>query len=213
MKLSSFATALFRLVDHHGRLVHQPDFAGLAAVFSRRREQWRHRRRLLLAEVEDVAVGLGVVEHAVGAGEGLNQAVVLQVLVHVERVQVLGIEAGEQHVHHDGDVDLLGVRMVGIGELLVLDALLHVLVVEIEFADAVIGAEAGVVVGDDGLERRFLFFRRLPRCPPFPAAGLPESAARPCCLRRAVRRRRRCSAAGKSHRSAFSLPALSLNSS
>ena len=62
---------------------------------------------LLLAEVEDVAVGLGVVEHAVGAGEGLDQAVVLEVLVDVERVQVFGIEAGEQHVHHDGDVDLL----------------------------------------------------------------------------------------------------------
>ena len=62
---------------------------------------------LLLAEVEDVAVGLGGVEHAVGAGEGLDQAVVLEVLVDVERVQVLGIEAGEQHVDDDGDVDLL----------------------------------------------------------------------------------------------------------
>ena len=43
-------------------------------------------------------------------------------------------------------------RQVGIGELLVLDALLHVLVVEVEFVDAVVGAEARVVVGDDGLE-------------------------------------------------------------
>ena len=47
-------------------------------------------------------------------------------------------------------------RQVGIGELLVLDALLHVLVVEVELVDAVVGAEAGVVVGDDGLERVFL---------------------------------------------------------
>ena len=61
----------------------------------------------LLAEVEDVAVGLGAVEHAVGAGEGLDQAVVLEVLVHIERVQVFGIEAGEQHVHDDGNVDLV----------------------------------------------------------------------------------------------------------
>ena len=63
---------------------------------------------------------------------------VLEVLVHVERVQVLGVEAGEQHVHHDGDVDLLAplLRQVGVGELLVLDALLHVLVVEVELADA-----------------------------------------------------------------------------
>ena len=43
-------------------------------------------------------------------------------------------------------------RQVGVGELLVLDALLDVLVVEVELVDAVVGAEAGVVVGDDGLE-------------------------------------------------------------
>ena len=45
--------------------------------------------------------------------------------------------------------------------MLVFDALLHVLVVEIEFVDAVIGAEAGVVVGDDGLERGLLLLRVL----------------------------------------------------
>jgi hypothetical protein len=44
---------------------------------------------LLLAEVEDVAVGLGRVQDPVGAGEGLDQAVVLEVLVDVERVEVL----------------------------------------------------------------------------------------------------------------------------
>jgi hypothetical protein len=54
-----------------------------------------------------VAVGLGGVEHAVGAGEGLDEAVVLEVLVDVEGVEVFGVEAGEQHVHDDGDVDLL----------------------------------------------------------------------------------------------------------
>ena len=42
-------------------------------------------------------------------------------------------------------------RQVGVGELLVLDALLDVLVVEVELVDAVVGAEAGVVVGDDRL--------------------------------------------------------------
>ena len=41
---------------------------------------------------------------------------------------------------------------VGIGVLLILDALLHVLIVKVEFADAVVAAVLGVVVGDDGLE-------------------------------------------------------------
>ena len=39
--------------------------------------------------------------------EGLDQAVVLEVLIDVERVEVFGVEAGEQHVDDDGDVDLL----------------------------------------------------------------------------------------------------------
>ena len=41
---------------------------------------------LLLAEVENIAIGLGAVKDAIGAGEGLNQPVVLQVLVYIERI-------------------------------------------------------------------------------------------------------------------------------
>jgi hypothetical protein len=156
MKASSFLHGGFQFLDDRGGLVHQPDFAGLGAgLFAGEEGDGGIHGVLLLAEVEDVAVGLGAVEHAVGAGEGLNQAVVLEVLVHIERVQVFGIEAGEQHVYDDGDVDFLRVRVVGIGPLLVFDALLHILIVEIELADAVIGAVAGVVVGEDGLEGGF----------------------------------------------------------
>ena len=113
---------------------------------------------LLLAEVEDVAVGLGRVENAVGAGEGLDQAVVLEVLVHIERVQELGVEAGEEHVDDDSDVDLFLALagQVAIGELLILDALLDVLIVEVEVVDVVVGAISLVVVGDDGFERGLL---------------------------------------------------------
>jgi len=116
---------------------------------------------LLLAEIEDVAIGFGVVEHAVGARKRLNQPVVLEVFVHVEGVEVFGVETGEQHVHHDDDIDLLRVGHVLVGVLLILDALLHILIVEIELANAVVGVEARVVVGDDGLECLLLFVRFL----------------------------------------------------
>ena len=53
----------------------------------------------------------------------------------------------------------MGGRVVGIRPLLLFDALLHILVVEIELAQAVIGAEEGVVIGEDGLEG-FLFLLR-----------------------------------------------------
>ena len=126
------------LFDDLGGLVDEPDFAGLVGLGAGEERDGGIDGVLLAAEVEDVAVGLGGVEHAVGAGEGLDQAVVLEVLVDVERVEVLGVEAGEQHVDDDGDVDLLAalLRQVGVGELLVLDALLDVLVVEVELVDA-----------------------------------------------------------------------------
>ena len=143
----------FQFLDDHGGLFHEPDFAGFfSRRFAREKGDGGIDGLLLLAEIEDVAVGLGGVEHAVGARERLNQAVVLEVLVHIERVQIFGIEAGEQHVHNDGDVDFLCVGKVGIGPLLVFDALLHVLIVQVELADAVVGAVTGVVVGEDGLE-------------------------------------------------------------
>ena len=142
-----------QFLDDDGGLVHEPDFAGLlAGLLAGEEGDGGVDGVLLLAEVEDVAVGLGGVEHAVGAGEGLDQAVVLEVLVHVERVQVFGIKAGEQHVHDDGDVDFLRGGVIGVGPLLVFDALLDVLIVEIELGDAMVGAVAGVVLGEDGLE-------------------------------------------------------------
>ena len=53
-----------------------------------------------------MAVGLGRVENPVGAGEGLDQPVVPEVLVDVESIEERGIETGEEHVDDDGYVDL-----------------------------------------------------------------------------------------------------------
>ena len=142
----------FQLFDDDRRFVHQPYFLRRFGGFAGKEADCGVDGLLLLAEVEDVAVGLGVVEHAVGSGKRLNQTVVLQVLVHVQGVQVLGVEAGEQHVHDDDDVDLRAVRKVAVRVLLVLDALLHVLIIEVESAHAVVGSIARVVVGDDAFE-------------------------------------------------------------
>ena len=144
-------------LDDHGSLIYKPDFPGLLGGFLAREEgDGGIHGILLLPEVQDVTVGLGAIQHTVGAGKSLDQAMVAQVFVHIERVQVFGIKAGEQHVHHDGDVDLLSGRVVGIRPLLVFDALLHILIVEIELTEGVIGAEAGIVISKDGLERGFL---------------------------------------------------------
>ncbi|MFA7164511.1 MAG: hypothetical protein WC124_01515 [Desulfoplanes sp.] len=115
---------------------------------------------LLLAEVEDISSGLGVIEDAVGARKGLNEAVVFQLFVDVEGVQVFGIEAGEEHVDDDGDIDFIFLRDIATGEALALDTVLDVLIVGVKLGDLVVGAVFGVVVGDDGFEGKLFLVRR-----------------------------------------------------
>lgn len=117
----------------------------------------------LVSEVVDVAVGLGGVQDAIGSGKCLDETVVLEIFINVERVEIFGVEAGQKHIYDDGDVDLFRALFgeVVVGVLLVLDALLDVLIVGVELADEVIRAVAVVVVGDDGLEGFLLLVRFL----------------------------------------------------
>ena len=55
------------LLDDDGGLVDEPDFAGPVGLRAGEERDGGIDGVLLVAEVEDVAVGLGVVEHAVGA--------------------------------------------------------------------------------------------------------------------------------------------------
>ena len=61
---------------------------------------------LQVAEGDDVAVRLDRVEDPVRPAERLDQAMQSQVLVHEQRVQRGRVEAGEEHVDHDHQVDL-----------------------------------------------------------------------------------------------------------
>ena len=160
-ELAEVIDGLFEVVDDYGSLVNQPNLAGPVSLRPGEESDGGVDAVVLLAEVEDVAVGFGRVEDAVGAGESLDQAVVLEVLVDVERVEIHGVKASEEHVDDDGDVNLLLalVGQVTIGEPLVLDALLDVLVVEVEVVDVMVRAVLLVVVGDDGFERGFLALR------------------------------------------------------
>ena len=69
---------------------------------------------------------------------------VLKLLIHVEDGERLGVEAGEEHIHHEQNVELLG--------LLALDAIRDVLVVGGEGVRGEVRAVAGVVVADDALQ-------------------------------------------------------------
>ena len=160
-EIAQIAHGGLEFFDDLGGLVHEPDFAGLFGLGAGKEGDGGVNGVLLLAEIEDVSVGLGGVENAIGARKGLNQPVVLEVLINIKRVEIFGIEAGQEHINDDGDGDLFASLLghVGVGKLLVLDALLDVLIIKIEFADGVIGSEADVVIGDDGLEGGLLLLR------------------------------------------------------
>lgn len=189
------------LFDNRRGFVHQPDCARLIGLRAGEKRDGSVHRVLLPTEVEDMAKGLGIIQHAVGTAEGLNKAVVFEILVDVKRVEVLAVEAGEQHVDDDGDVDLVlrgpgvGFAQVGIRPLLILDALLHVLVVEVEFLNAVVRIEAGVIAGNDRLQRRLLGVRLLLVVFQLRWAGLPATDVHRRSRRPAERTRRRYLAA------------------
>ncbi len=53
---------------------------------------------LQIAETDDVAVGFDRIKNAVGAGEGLQQPMLLQFLIHPEGVKGCGVKACQKHV-------------------------------------------------------------------------------------------------------------------
>ena len=175
-ELVQVADGLFQLLNDPGGLVDQPDFAGL--VFGLRSGEQRDGFvdvRLLIAEIENMPVRLSSVEHAIGPRERLNQPVVFQVFVDIERVEIFGIEASQQHINHDCDINLFRpfLRHVVVRILLVLDTLLHVLVVEVEFVDGMVGSIPLVVVSNDGFQCFLFDFGVDPYCLPVPVADLP----------------------------------------
>ena len=72
-----------QVIDDLGRRVYQPDFTRVVDLLAREQCNRLFDRPLLLTEVEDVAIGLAVVQHAIGARKRLDQAVMLEVLIHV----------------------------------------------------------------------------------------------------------------------------------
>src|SRR5258708_1143128 len=96
-----------KLLDNLGGLVYEPDFARRVSPGAGEQGDRLIEGGLLVSEVEDVPIRLGGIERAVGAGKGLDQAVMPEVLVDVERVQVLAVKAGQQHVDDNGQIDFL----------------------------------------------------------------------------------------------------------
>ncbi len=150
------ADRIFQVIDHPGSGINQPDLLGSLRIFPGKEGDCLVHLFFLVAEIKDVAIGLGVVQDAICAGKCLDEAVVFEVLVHIEGVEELGIKAGEEHIHHDDDIDLVGTGQVAVGVLLVFDALLHILIIEIKVAQVVVGAVLFVIIGNDGLQGLFL---------------------------------------------------------
>ena len=78
---------------------------------------------LQVPERDDVAVGLDRVEDPVGARKRLYQTVLAQALVDPERVQCRGVEAREEHVDDDDQVEVTVLQSLGQVLVVVLEPL------------------------------------------------------------------------------------------
>ena len=85
-----------------------PDQDRFLGVFVGKEGDGRIGVAFQVAEADDIALGFEIVQGAVGAREGLDQAVVFQIFIDVERVERFGVEAGEEHIDDEQDVDGLG---------------------------------------------------------------------------------------------------------
>ena len=97
---------------------------------------------------EDYLVPLGLSVNALSVALGVPAARIHEI---VKERRSVTADTAAKLAKHSGKV--------GVGPLLVFDALLHVLVVRVELAEGVVGAIALVVVGQDGFKRGFLAFR------------------------------------------------------
>ena len=84
---------------------------------------------------------------------------VFQILVHIQRVQILGVKTSQQHIHYNGYVNLVLVSVILVAVLLVFDALLDILIIRIEFIHAMIRAILPVILVYDRLKGLLLLVR------------------------------------------------------
>ena len=83
---------------------------------------------------------------------------VFQVFVHIQGVQVFAVKTCKQHIYHNGNVNLVFVRIIFVAVFLVFDASLHILIIQVEKINFVACTKLFVVIGYNGFECRFLFF-------------------------------------------------------
>ena len=99
-----------------------------------------------ITEAYNLAETLFLIQYTVGTAERLQQSVVLQVLVHIERIELLAVEARKEHAHDKAKVKRLHVRF------LLFHALIDVIVIGSEILSSICRAEHFVVVIHDGLQ-------------------------------------------------------------
>ena len=80
-----------------------------------------------------------------------------QILIDIQRIQIFGIESGQQHIDDDGNIDLILMRNIFIAVLLRLDTTLNILIIGIEFRNRMIRPVLLIVIVDNPTQRGFLF--------------------------------------------------------
>ena len=92
IKLSSLSIASLYLPITTGAGSTSHISFGLVCISTREKFYSRIYSILLAAEVQYITIGLGIVQHTVGARKSLYQPVVFQVLIYIQGIQVFRVE-------------------------------------------------------------------------------------------------------------------------
>ena len=83
---------------------HKHDASGIFIPEERNRTIHPFRK---ISKADDISKRLHRIQNAVRPGKRLNEPMHLEILIHPERIQRRRIEASEEHIHHDEQIQLL----------------------------------------------------------------------------------------------------------
>lgn len=93
-----------QFVDNRRYEIYQTDFFSFIDGLAGEQGDGGIDCLLLAAKIQDITPGFAVIEHSVGARESLSQAVVFEVFIDIQGIEVFRIEVGQQHGDHDDKI-------------------------------------------------------------------------------------------------------------
>ena len=87
---------------------------------------------LQVTEAYNISEGLDTIENTVGTAKCLNQPMHFQILIHPQCIQCCSIEARQEHIHHDEQIQFLVLHTKGYVFIIILELIAGRIIVRME---------------------------------------------------------------------------------